>query len=106
MYWALTGHGLPTPMPSDDPDPWPRSEGSLLHWRGPASPAQLNSEVPGPLSDLVMGACQERLRDRPASMREFISLLEGVQHTLGSDGGAGRASEPTANDSSKLARSP
>ncbi len=105
MYWALTGHGLPTPMPSDDPDPWPRSEGSLLHWRGPASPAQLNSEVPGSLSDLVMGACQERPRDRPASMRELIGLLEGVQHALGSDGEAARTSGPTAKDPSKLTRS-
>lgn len=78
MYWALTGHGLPTPMPSGG-DPWPRKDGSLLNWPGPPSPSDLDKTIPAELSKLVMRACQERRRDRPANMGELIGLFEELQ---------------------------
>ena len=110
MYWALTGHGLPTPMPTPMPkrqsDPWPRTNGSLLHWTGPTPPAELNRDVPDPLSDLVMQACRERAIDRPADMTRLIELLDDVRRACRSARPAGETSEPSVGDSANLTRSP
>ncbi len=103
MYWALTGHGLPTPMPSGNDDPWPRTQGSLLQWRGPTAPAALDQEIPTALSDLVMRACQERPSDRPASMKDLIVALDEIGRACRPEG---PSSESSKDDSSSLAKSP
>ncbi len=105
MYWALTGHGLVTPMPARGGDPWPRTEGRLLHWSGPASPAELNEAIPGELSDLVMWACQERPSDRPAATDQLIDRLDEVRRICQPDPRAPKSSDPPTDDSSRLAKS-
>jgi len=79
MYWALTGHGLPTPVPLRGGRLWPAEGSGLLHWSGPPTPIELNPAVPQSLSDLVMRACQERTCDRPANMDELIASLERLR---------------------------
>lgn len=105
MYWALTGHGLPTPMPSSG-DPWPRTNGSLLNWVGPPSPAEIDDRIPLPLSDLVMSACQERRRDRPAGMDELIERLDGLLGELHSSTSTLDGRNDTSDDPKRVTRSP
>jgi serine/threonine protein kinase len=86
MYWAVTGHGLPTPMPGKDGKLWPSANGGLLRWPGPVRPVELNGRVPVVLSDLIMLACNERPCDRPANMGELIAALERIELRTGSWG--------------------
>lgn len=105
MYWALTGHGLPTPMPSAG-DPWPRTNGSLLNWPGPPPPAKVDDTIPVALSDLVMAACQERRCDRPADMSTLLKRLEALAEAWHIPKSAGGPDESSSGEPTKLARSP
>lgn len=104
MYWALTGHGLPTPMPVRGGHLWPTKDGGLLHWQGPVNPCELNPAVPTALNDVVMAACREQARNRPANMRELIDLLKQARNTSFAAAGSG---EPAASNEAQttLARS-
>lgn len=50
--------------------------------RGNEPPHELNSEVPLPLSKLIMECCETVKERRPRDMREVLSRLEVVQHLL------------------------
>jgi eukaryotic-like serine/threonine-protein kinase len=104
MYWALTGHGLPTPMPVKGGRLWPAANGGLLRWQGPMSPAELNPAVPPHLSRIVMQACEEHVRNRPSNMDDLVRMLEEAKALCGPPTEAPPAGA-SASETARLARS-
>jgi serine/threonine protein kinase len=73
MYWALTRHFIPTLLTVRQ-DQW-----EALKEQPYPAPAQLNPQVPEPLSKLVMWCCQFSLGSRPADMAMVVGGLEKVK---------------------------
>src|SRR4051812_140029 len=76
MYWALTGRKIPTlfTLKKDD-------NSFILHDKI-ATPAEINPQVPEPLSNLVMECVKTNPLKRPDGMGVVIRRLEIIQHGL------------------------
>ncbi len=78
LYWVLTNRPFPTLLPSR------RHNGiELVSERTAVSPHEVNSEVPAPMSKLVMDCCQSNPQERPGDIRQVIARLEVVQGIVG-----------------------
>jgi len=75
MYWALTGHNIPTLIPQ-------KVAGGLQPPRECVPPSHVRRQIPQALSDLVMDCIQEDPAKRPAGMNELISRLDIMIHNL------------------------
>jgi serine/threonine protein kinase len=74
LYWALTGQTLPSIMPGQH-----EAVGFVPSDRVVITPpVQLNPNVPGELSDMVLHCCKARPEDRP-TVRELKQYLHGLQ---------------------------
>ncbi len=75
MYWALTGHNVPTLIPKKDklglPIPQERR-----------TPQEIKKQIPTPVSKLVMDCVEENPADRPRNMMTVISRLDMMVHGL------------------------
>jgi len=69
MYWALTGHNVPTLIPKKDelglPIPQPRRE-----------PHEIKKQIPQVISKLVMDCVEDDPAKRPTNMATIISRLD------------------------------
>jgi serine/threonine-protein kinase len=76
MYWALTGKKIPTLFNIKQDD-----NSFILHDKID-TPADLNREVPEPLSNLVMECIKTAPLNRPESMIVVARRLEIIQHAV------------------------
>jgi eukaryotic-like serine/threonine-protein kinase len=76
MYWALTGRNIPTLYTVD------RGDHSFLVDDRFDTPAQLNSQVPAPFSNLIMECISSKPEKRPAGMDQVINRLELAKHII------------------------
>ena len=77
MYWGLTGKKIPTLFTIK------RTENSFLLDTKIDSPYELNpTEIPEPLSNLVMDCCRTNPAKRPADMAEIIRRLEVMHYSI------------------------
>jgi serine/threonine-protein kinase len=91
MYWALTGKKIPTlfTIKKDDTS-------FILHDKI-ETPADLNREVPDPLSNLVMECIKTNPQRRPESMGAVLRRLEVIQHAVAKrTAAAATANAPTS----------
>ncbi len=79
MYWALTGHNVPTLIPKkrssitvDVPEPC-------------QPPHEMRKQVPKNVSKLVMHCIKDDPVERPRNMREVISRLDMIVHGIMGD---------------------
>lgn len=79
MYWALTGHNVPTLIPKkrssitvDVPEPC-------------QPPHEMRKQVPKNVSKLVMHCVKDDPAERPRNMREVISRLDMIVHGIMGD---------------------
>ncbi len=79
MYWALTGHNVPTLIPKkrssitvDVPEPC-------------QPPHKMRKQVPKDVSKLVMHCIKDDPAERPRNMREVISRLDMIVHGIMGD---------------------
>jgi serine/threonine-protein kinase len=70
LYWALTGRNLPTLFTVG------RKANSFIVHDTLATPAQINPDIPVPLSDLVMSCVHAKAARRPANLSEIVRRLE------------------------------
>jgi len=75
MYWALTGHNIPTLIPKKD------KFGFAIRQERKA-PTQIKPKIPEEVSKLVMDCCEDELKDRPDNMMTVISRLDIMIHNL------------------------
>lgn len=76
LYWTLTGKAIPTVLPK-------KGQGmALLTDLAITPPEQINSEVPLPLSRMVLDCLKINPNHRPASMNDVVSRLGLIAHTL------------------------
>jgi serine/threonine-protein kinase len=75
MYWALTGHNVPTLIPKKD------SLGLVVPRTCP-TPHQLKKKIPLPISKLVMDCIKDNPAHRPTDMPTVISRLDIIIHSL------------------------
>jgi len=75
LYWTLTGRAIPTALPR-------RGAVTLVSEMAVVRPEELNSNVPVPLSKLIMDCIESSPDKRPASMNEVVSRLGLIAHTL------------------------
>jgi len=75
MYWALTGHNIPTLIPKKD------KFGFAVRQERKA-PNQIKPKIPEEISKLVMDCCEDEPKDRPDSMMTVISRLDIMIHNL------------------------
>jgi hypothetical protein len=85
MYWALTGKKIPTLFNIKQDD-----NSFILHDKI-ETPADLNREVPEPLSNLIMECVKAAPLKRPEGMNVVARRLETIQHAV-----ARRAAEQSA----------
>jgi len=75
MYWALTGHNIPTLIPKTDslglPIPQPRR-----------APHELREKLPIEISKLVMDCVEDDPAQRPRNMMAVISRLDLIIHSI------------------------
>jgi len=76
LYWALAGRNIPTLFTIK------RDENSFLLHDKIATPAEINSMVPEPLSNLAMECVRINPLKRPETMTDVIRRLEIIEHTL------------------------
>jgi serine/threonine-protein kinase len=76
MYWTLTCKKLPTLYTVS------KKENSFLLDAKIDTPAELNPQVPAPLSNLVMECVKTSPVKRPKNMNEVATRLELIRHTL------------------------
>ena len=74
MFWALTGHNIPTMIPKKDKNgiPIPKKR---------KAPHQLKN-IPVGISKLVMDCVEDNPAQRPRNMREVISRLDLLVHSI------------------------
>ena len=76
LYWTLTAQPIPTVLPK-------KTGGiQLIGDKNIPPPEELNPDVPPGLGNLVMGCIDLNPARRPQSVRELISRLEVIAHTL------------------------
>jgi len=91
LYWVVTGKWFKTVMPAA---PAAARKITLDAQRGNEPPNEVNSDIPVPLSRLIMDCCEPVPADRPRDMREIISRLELVQHLRARKQDTAASSEP------------
>lgn len=70
MYWALTGHNVPTLIPK-------KKSTLAVEFPEPCkSPHEMRKQVPQNISKLVMKCVKDDPAERPRNMREVISKLD------------------------------
>ncbi len=76
MYWALTGHNVPTLIPKRKgdlttviPDPCP-------------APNELKKQIPAGISKLVMDCVKDNPAERPCDMMTVTSRLDLIIHSI------------------------
>lgn len=70
MYWALTGHNVPTLIPK-------KKSSLTVEVPEPCqSPHEMRNQVPKNVSKLVMNCVKDDPAERPRNMREVISMLD------------------------------
>jgi len=77
LYWSLTGKHIPTAYTVNK-----KGENSFLLDTRIDTPQDLNSKVPGALSNLVMECIATKAQKRPAEMDQVITRLELAKHVL------------------------
>ena len=75
MYWALTGHNVPTLIPKKDDLGLP-----ILQSR--RAPHEIKSQIPAGISKLVMDCTEEDPMERPVNMLTIISRLDVLVHSI------------------------
>jgi serine/threonine protein kinase len=84
MYWTLTGRAIPTVLP--------QTPGVVMKANlAAASPEQVNPQVPGALSKLVMDCIEVMPSRRPEGMGEVVSRLGLIARRLGPSATGGPA---------------
>jgi len=76
LYWALTGHCIPT-LFTTSKDGW-----RDLKEQSYPTPFELNPQVPEPLSKLAMWCCKLSRGSRPADMDMVLAGLEKITEAL------------------------
>jgi len=75
MYWVLTE----VPFPTAIRQPTRRGGIDLVSRETLQTPREINTLIPGPLSQLIMDCCQENPQGRPPDMKAVMSRLKVVQ---------------------------
>jgi len=75
MYWALTGHNVPTLIPKKDKFGLPVIETCK-------PPHKVTKQVPIELSNLVMECVKEEPFERPRNMMALVSRLDKIIHSI------------------------
>jgi len=86
MYWSVTRRTIPTAMPRDNNSLVSRIDDALLE--KPVAPIEVNSRVPGKLSELIMQSVEIDPARRPASMQVVVERLELILGQLRAKNGA------------------
>ena len=75
MYWALTGHNVPTLIPKKD-------NLGLLIPQTRRAPHELKNQIPKGVSNLVMDCVKDDPSQRPRNMMTVISKLDLLIHSI------------------------
>ncbi|MFC1737961.1 serine/threonine protein kinase [Planctomycetota bacterium] len=75
MYWALTGHTIPTLIPKKD-----NFGRTIPQEKRP--PREMRKQIPVGLSNLVMDCVEDDSQDRPDNMMTVVSRLDLMVHSL------------------------
>jgi len=75
MYWALTGHNVPTLIPKKDSFGLPIQQEFK-------PPHEIRDQLPLPVSKLVMDCVKEEPAERPQDMMTVISRLDLIIHSI------------------------
>lgn len=75
MYWALTGHNVPTLIPKKDSFGLPVQQEFK-------PPHEIRDQLPMPVSKLVMDCVKEEPAERPQDMMTVISRLDLIIHSI------------------------
>jgi len=75
MYWALTGHNVPTLIPK-------KNELGLVVPKSCPAPHELKKQIPVSVSKLVMDCIKDDPAQRPSNMPMVISRLDMIIHSL------------------------
>jgi len=76
MYWALTGHNIPTLIPKKD------AYGFPVKHKKCKPPHEVRKQIPLPVSKLVMNCAEEDPVSRPRNMMEIASRLDVIIHGI------------------------
>jgi serine/threonine-protein kinase len=79
MYWALTGKNVPTLIPKK------QKTVGLYEPQKCLAPHQVKSQLPVPLSMLVMDCVKNDPAERPSNMVDIISGLDAMIHSIFGD---------------------
>ncbi len=79
MYWALTGHNVPTLIPKKD------KFGMPILVKPPRPPHEVRKQIPLGVSKLVMDCIKDDPAKRPRNMRAVISRLDMIIHSIMGD---------------------
>lgn len=75
MYWALTGHNVPTLIPKKDSFGLPIQQTSR-------APHEVKKRIPVGISKLVMDCVKDNPAERPRNMMTVISRLDMMVHSI------------------------
>jgi serine/threonine-protein kinase len=75
MYWALTGHNVPTLIPKKDSFGLPIQQEFK-------PPHEIRDQLPMPVSKLVMDCVKEEPAERPPDMSTVVSRLDMIVHSI------------------------
>ncbi len=75
MYWALTGHNVPTLIPKKDSFGLPIQQTSR-------APHEVKKRLPVGISKLVMDCVKDNPAERPRNMMTVISRLDMMVHSI------------------------
>ena len=89
MYWALTGHNIPTLIPKKD-------EFGLPIPQQRRAPHELKKQIPVSISKLVMDCAQDDPSKRPRNMMTVVSRLDLLVHSI--FGGNLKTNKNVSND--------
>jgi serine/threonine-protein kinase len=76
MYWALTGQRIPTLFTLK------RGENSFLVDQTIRGPHEINSQIPQPMSNLVMDCCRTNAQKRPGDVGELARRLDVMRYAM------------------------
>ena len=79
MYWALTGKNVPTLIPKK------QKTVGLYEPQKCLAPHEVKSQLPVPLSMLVMDCVKNDPAERPSNMVDIISALDAMIHSIFGD---------------------
>ena len=86
MYWTLTGKAIPTALPK-------KGATMLLADMAIVPPAEVNPDVPAPLSKLICDCIEPQPARRVASMRDVVARLSLIAHKIERDGNEREAAD-------------